>query len=549
MPENGRKSAKTPVLAFTVVAALAIVVPVTVRRWRSLVGSAEPAHVRATYTVRRRDLTISVTEAGEIKARSYTDYLCEVEGGPSIVDIVPEGTYISPADVAKARILVQLDSSEIQEHLTQQKITFASAEASYTEAQEALKIQRKQNESDVKAAELAVKFALMDLQKYLSKASARELVAKIEPSDEPADAMMASWIKELADAPKHPRWAGAALQNKRLLESNIKLASGALRTADNRVRWTRQLHQKGYVAASELERDELTHQRCQIEVQQAETALQLFLEYDFPKETEKLFSDYQEAKRHLDRTRASVRAKLAQAQAKHDSAEAKYALQKEQREKLETQLTACTIHATVPGLVIYGTSTDYYARRRDPIEIGDIVHKAQKIITIPNTTEMDAVVRVHESWVERVKPGLPVRITADPFPDDVFTGKILTVAPLPDPQSRYTNTGLKVYTTHVSIDGKHHALGPGMSAKIEIVIDRLKDVLCVPLQAVASRKKLKLCYLVTPNGLDARPVETGQFNDSFIEIKAGLSEGDVVSLLPPRLDEEREDGKRKKRGG
>ena len=87
-----------------------------------------------------------------------------------------------------------------------------------------------------------------------------------------------------------------------------------------------------------------------------------------------------------------------------------------------------------------------------------------------------------------------------------------------------------------------------MSAKIEIVIDRLEDVLCVPLQAVASRKKLKLCYLVTPRGLEARPVETGQFNDSFIEIKAGLSEGDVVSLLPPRLDEEREDGKRKKRG-
>jgi len=499
--------------------------------------------IRATYAVQRRDLTISVTEPGEIKARSYTDYVCEVEGGPTIVDIVPEGTPISEADVANKRILVQLDASDLQERYTQQMIFYANSEADYTEAQEALEIQRKQNDSDVKAAELAVKFGLMDLQKYLSEEVASDLLRENDAGKRPADVIIRSLIDGLVGNTESERWGGAALQNKRLLESAIKLAKSTLKRDGNRLLWTQKLSEKGYVAGLEVERDELAYEQSEIEVQQAETALALFLRYDFAKEVEKLVSDYQEAKRQLDRTLASTRAKLAQAQAKLRGTEATFNLQKERRDKLETQLAACTIHATTPGLVIYGTSTDYDARRRDPIEIGDIVHKGQKIITIPNTTEMDAIVRVHESWIEQIRPGLPVRVIADPFPDDVFVGNVVSVAPLPDPQSRYMRTGLKVYTTNISIEGEQHVLRPGMSAKVEIIIDRLSQVLCVPLQAVASRWGEKLCYVVTPSGLEARPVETGPFNDSYIEIKAGLAEGDIISLVPPRFDDAKKEQK------
>ena len=515
--------------------------------WGSLGPKSAATEMRAIYTIQPRDLTISVIQAGEIQARSYTDYVCEVEGQASIVDVIREGTYISPEDVRNGRVLVQLDTSELQEDYTAQKIAFATAEANHTEAKEALEIQHKQNESDVQAALLAVKFARMDLEKYLSEPLAKDLISKAEASPGRAEQVISGLVKELVRDPNSPKWGGAALQAKRLLESNIKLAKGILKRDDNRLRGTKRLHDEQYVAASELESDELARQRSEIDLQQANTALALFMRYDLVKEIEKLFSDSQESQRHLDRTEASVRAKLAQAQAKLNSAEATYALQKERREKLETQLAACTIKATTPGMVIYSTSMNYEARERDPIEIGDIVHKGQKIITIPNSSEVAAIVRVHESWIEKVRPGLPVRVTADPFPDSVFTGKIETVSPLPDAQSRWANTGLKVYTTYVSIDGRDHVLRPGMSAKIEIVIDELEDVLCVPLQAVASLNRSKMCYLVTLAGLEARPVETGQFNDSFVEIKSGLAAGDVVSLIPPRFADEADDGQKEKK--
>ena len=84
---------------------------------------------------------------------------------------------------------------------------------------------------------------------------------------------------------------------------------------------------------------------------------------------------------------------------------------------------------------------------------------------------------------------------------------------------------------------------PGLSAEVEIIVDTLEDVLQAPLQAVSAHKGEQVCFVVGA-GRDAerRVVETGAFSDSFIEIKKGLEEGEVVLLRKPEgLDEEEEE--------
>ncbi len=546
MSGNNNKSTKKPLPIAAIVAIAALAVLGIAWFAISAGRSSSSGPVRATFTVEPRDLTISVTESGEIKARRYTDYLCEVEGSTPIIDIVPEGTGITAEDVENGMVLCQLDDGDLSESYTKQKISFATAEAAYTEAVEANDIQVNQNESDITTARLAVKFALMDLKKYLSAELAEEIVQRTENLDSVDNRVIDSLIQELVADPCDPRWGGDSYQQKLLLESNIKLAKGQLERDKNQLRGTVRLFEKEYVAKTELERDQLSHDRSEIDVKQAQTALELFLRYDFPKETQQLFSDYIEAGRQLERTYAQARAMLAQTGAKLAQAKATYDLEKEQLEKLRQQVDACTITATVPGMVIYGSSTDYYSRRSDPIEIGDSVHKGQKIITIPDTNEMAAVIRVHESWVQKVDVGMPVTVVAEPFPDNRMSGEVLSVAPLPDPQSRWMNTGLKVYTTEVTIEGQHRHLRPGMSAKVEIIIDELDDVLAVPIQAVASNKGQKYCYVVKGDQLEQRPVKVGQFNDTFIHITEGLKAGDVISLVPPR---QKEDEKKRDRSG
>jgi hypothetical protein len=160
---------------------------------------------------------------------------------------------------------------------------------------------------------------------------------------------------------------------------------------------------------------------------------------------------------------------------------------------------------------------------------------------------MIAEIAVHEAEVDKVRPGQSAEITVDPFPDENFQGRVIKVAQLPDPRRGFFNPDLKVYTTQVSIEGTHDYLKPGMSAKVEILVEQLDDVIIVPVQVVANRRGKKVCYIATPEGPKEREVQTGAFNDTFVQIVNGLQEGEEVLLNPPRVTEAGDEYKPKQR--
>ena len=488
------------------------------------------------FTVVRDNLTISVTEDGDIKAINSKDLQSEVEGRTTIISIVDEGTYITPEDVNNGKILVELDSSDIKEKLTKQEITFLNAEASYTEAKESLDIQNKQNDSDIQAGQMKGRFTLMDLQKYLGQSVAEKLISSAtNPGVEH------NGIALLID---NPDLGGEALQKQRELQADIDLRKQELAQAKSTLEWTEKLYDKNYVSRSDLEADRLKKNRYDISLEKAGTARDLFIKYEFPKQAEKLLSDYDEAKRELERIEARARSELVQAQAKLGSKEATYSLEKERLEKLRKQLKACVIRAPVPGEVVYSSSMlDRWARRRRMIEVGAEIRERQKIISIPDTSEMKVEIKIHETWVDKVQPGQKTEITISAFPDETFTGEVLKKAPLAD-QEDWFNPDLKVYRTDVSIDGTYDFIKTGMSAKVEVIIDELKDILSVPIQTVITSEGTKVCYVMTNSGPQKREVETGAFNNNFVEIKNGLVEGEKVLLNPPRPGESEAIGKK-----
>ncbi|UCE46777.1 MAG: hypothetical protein JSW47_14330, partial [Phycisphaerales bacterium] len=99
----------------------------------------------------------------------------------------------------------------------------------------------------------------------------------------------------------------------------------------------------------------------------------------------------------------------------------------------------------------------------------------------------------------------------------------------------WLDPGVKVYTTKVSIEGKHDIIKPGMSAKIEILVGHLYDVIIVPVQVVANRGGRKVCYIENGGTPEEREVQTGAFNEIFVEIVSGLEVGEIVLLNPPRV--------------
>jgi len=489
-------------------------------------GSGDSNPGTGLFTVKRGDLAITVTESGSIKAVKTEDIKSKVEGRVSIVNIVPEGTIITPEDVNDGKVLVELDSSELKEQLSQREIQLTSAEAGFADANESHLIQVKQNESDITAAELKMKFALMDFQKYIGESIAKTVIER-SGSDPNSSFDTLLLLKDPNSL------GGSASRQLKVLRNDILLAQGQLEKATDVLEGTQKLHDANYASDLDLMSAQLDVDRYRIQKESAEEALNLYQLYDFLKETEKFLSDYQEAQRELDRTKARARAQMAQAKAKLASARSTFEMQEQRLNKLHKQIEACTIRAPAVGQVVYWSSTERWSRVK--IEQGAEVYEGSKIITIPDASEMKVEVKIHETWIDRIEPNQPADITVQAFPDKAFTGRVLKKAPLAD-QEDYLNPDLKVYSTDVGIDGTHDSLKTGMTGKVTVMIDELHDVLYVPIQSVVTVEDKKICY-VAGSPAQKREVETGLFNDNFVEIKSGLAESEKVLLNPPKWTE------------
>jgi HlyD family secretion protein len=328
---------------------------------------------------------------------------------------------------------------------------------------------------------------------------------------------------------------GEAKQKLRKFEDDLQVARKELGQAQSTLDGTKRLFEKGFVTKIDRERDDIAYENARLKVQTAETARDLFLKYEFRKSAEEALSKYVEAARKLDRAKKAAVSKSAQADAKLKSAEGQYNVQLRQRKDLNEQLEKCVLTAKKTGLVVYGGGGDemFYYGNQEPIREGATVRERQAIITIPDMTRMSVKVKIHESYIKKIKKGQKVHITVDAFPDTVMDGEVTKVGVLPDSQNRWMNPDLKVYLTTITINGTYDWIKPGMSAKVEILVAHLNDVVYVPIQAVTPSEGKQICYLLRGLKPDKREVEVGQFNEEFIEVKNGLKEGDSVLLRPP----------------
>ena len=367
------------------------------------------------------------------------------------------------------------------------------------------------------------------------------VAATLPPAPEPTPPPTRVEIDFLKYAKVEVLGDGDAKQRLRKFEDDLQLAKKELGQAQSQFEGTQRLFDKGFVTKVDLQREEIAFENNRLKVQTAETARDLFLTYEFVKLAEESLSKYIEAARELNRARKAAISKLAQAEARLKSAQGQYNVQTRQRKELQEQLSKCVIQATKPGLVVYGSAgEEYYWGGQERIREGATVRERQTMITIPDLTKMSVRVKIPESYIKKVKKGQKAKISVETAPDQKLTGEVTQVGVLPDSENRWMNPDMKVYLTTITVDGTHDWLKPGMSAKIEILVDRLDDVVYVPIQAITPIEGKRVCYVL--NGKpEPREVEVGQFNDEFIEIKQGLEEGEQVLLRPPEVPPSQEE--------
>jgi len=460
------------------------------------VGLGIARGAQPTFCVRKGPLTISVVESGTIKSLEQVSLKNEVEGQTTIIYLIPEGTRIKKGD-----LLVELDASRLQDDLIQQQISVDNAEAAFIRARENLAVAKNQAESNISKAKLDYQFAQEDVTQY---------VEGLHPQE----------IKEA--------------------EVNITLAKEELERAAEKLKWSERLYEEKYISQTELEADRLTHNRAQLNHELAVASLELLQEYTSQRKLAELESDVEQMQMALERVKLQANADTVQAEADLKAKETELRQQRSKLEKTEAQIAKTKIFAPRDGLVVYATSVQGGGRHRmEPLQEGQAIRERQELIYLPSAESMMAEVQVHESSLEKVRIGLPVRVSVDALPGQVFKGRVAKIAPLPDAQSAWLNPDLKVYPTEIHLENTNQELRTGMNCQAEIIVEQHADALYVPVQAVLRIGGEPTVYLREGNDFAPVPIKIGLDNNSMVHVLAGLEPGQEVMLTPP-LDAEAE---------
>lgn len=449
-------------------------------------------------TVNRGPLRISVTESASIEAAQQTRVKNEMEGKPTIIWLIAEGSIVE-----KGQKIVELDSAALIDKRATQEIAVERSNAALVNARENLAILKEEVASKNRAAENAVEFAQMDKKKFYGE-------------------VLKSGKKEM----------GEREQSIKAEEARIDLAKSALKLAEDRYKWSVKLRAEQFITQDDLDKDELDLQSKTTELQLAENTLAILKKYTHEKTKRELDQALTDAKLEFDRTRASGRAEITQAESDLASKEAENTLEKDQFTNLVTQIKNAVVLAPNAGIVVYGSEGD--SRRRTYVEEGQTVRERQTLILLPAVDHMQADLTIQEARIEEIKVGQKALITIDtlPFP---LEGRVIRRAPLPDSASRWGNPDLKVYKTRVDIfsDNKDRRIRPNMSATVEIIVAELKNVTYIPIAATRHQESVSYVWVKTPTGAKAQQVELGQHNNTHIVVTKGLEEGQEVYLADP----------------
>ena len=129
---------------------------------------------------------------------------------------------------------------------------------------------------------------------------------------------------------------------------------------------------------------------------------------------------------------------------------------------------------------------------------------------------------VPEGFLGRVKIGDGCEARFFGFPDQTFTGRVKSIAPVIARERR----SLRVLFT---VDDLHDQLRPGMFAEIGIGTDA-RDALLAPAEGVVHVGRADYLLVATPGPEVWRvtPVEVGELREGRLEIVKGLKPGDRV---------------------
>lgn len=309
--------------------------------------------------------------------------------------------------------------------------------------------------------------------------------------------------------------SGSFRENEEQLESSEFVSKENLRRAQEYLVYSKKLAAKGYVSEAQLEADQFAVEKARKELDLAQTKLEVL-------------------RIHSRKAKVNdLNASILTAEARLQSAQNSYQLEKTQEVEIEEQIVKCMILSPAAGEVTYANNTKSGASDVILIEEGKQVRENQTIIRLPNESLLRVRAKVNENRIEKVRPGMQCTILIDAMRDLQLDGKVESVSEYPLPSvSRYTSH-IKEYATEIVISNPPPGVRTGMTAKVTIKSEFVENALQVPLTAIFRKEGKTFCITGNDNYvMEIREIKLGSYNMNMAVVLGGLKIGEKIVLNP-----------------
>ena len=296
-------------------------------------------------------------------------------------------------------------------------------------------------------------------------------------------------------------------------ESAVFVAEENKRRAEEYIDYSKRLAERGYIPEAQLEADLFALEKAKKELGVANTKLEVLSKFTREKMMTELQADIQTAEARLQ------------------SRQKTWELDKVQLAEIEEQIKKCVISAPVAGQVVYANDRNRSSSSTVLIEEGMPVRERQTIINLPDPNKMRVIAKIHESRIGFVTEGQQAVLQLDAMPELPLAGSVTEVSEYPLPPISVYMAHVKEYEVAIQIDQPPADLRPGMTAEVNILIDKLDDALQIPIEAVVEVQDRFFCAVPKADGsVETRELKVGRANETDVVVLAGLKAGDEVIL-------------------
>jgi len=152
---------------------------------------------------------------------------------------------------------------------------------------------------------------------------------------------------------------------------------------------------------------------------------------------------------------------------------------------------------------------------------GQYLNPGDKIVTLQSLNPIYIDFYIPQQKLAHLRLGQTVKIISDAFPDKTFKGKITTINPEVDPNTRNVEV-------EVTLANPQEVLLPGMFANVEILTGKAKPFLTLPQTAISYNPYGDIAFIIKDNKANQTFVTVGERRGDQIAVLKGLNENDEV---------------------